>query len=372
MVLPNGRTMSEPPPTIRKMASDSSAAWRCAGMRWDSGVPGLAWAPRAGSEGRGDRISALVYGREVAFLAVGRRRCAGAWRNPCPMGGSGEGGSPLGAEIPARSTGARCPECARLDRMRSVAADTVADDPRPYRVYLAWFGPGMMKVGITAEARGGARLLEQGAVVFSWLGRGPLMAARRTEELLRAALGVPDRIPYADKRAARAELPPAAERAAEVAELHARAVALRHWPQSLERVGCVPVDHATVFGLEGLPPAKGVVTELADGGLVSGRLIAAAGPDLHIAVEEGRGGGGVLVLDSRLMRGWALRGVAPEAGGAGGVGGAGESGESGESGGAGEAGTETAAGAGAGAGARTAGVTVPVRDLRRDVQGGLF
>src|SRR5690606_41839281 len=96
---------------------------------------------------------------------------------------------------------------ARLDRAHSVAADTLADDPRPYRVYLAWFGPGMVKVGITAAARGPVRLLEQGAVCFSWLGTGPLMAARRTEELLRAALRVPDRIPYADKRAVRAVLP---------------------------------------------------------------------------------------------------------------------------------------------------------------------
>ncbi|BFO22861.1 hypothetical protein SHKM778_92490 [Streptomyces sp. KM77-8] len=67
----------------------------------------------------------------------------------------GEGNAcPLGAAVPARSTGARCEECARLDRAHSVAADTLADDPRPYHVYLAWFGPGMTKVGITAVRRG--------------------------------------------------------------------------------------------------------------------------------------------------------------------------------------------------------------------------
>ncbi len=69
---------------------------------------------------------------------------------------------PYTARVSARSTGPRCEECARLDRAHSVAADTLADDPRPYRVYLAWFGPGMAKVGITAERRGSARLLEQG------------------------------------------------------------------------------------------------------------------------------------------------------------------------------------------------------------------
>jgi hypothetical protein len=207
-----------------------------------------------------------------------------------------------------RSTGARCEECARLDRAHSVAADKVADDPRPYRVYLAWFGPGLVKVGITAVERGSARLLEQGAVCFSWLGVGPLMAARRTEELLRAALRVPDRIPYAEKRAVRAELPGEEERAAEIAELHLRAVGLDGWPESLARSPFRAVDHVRAFGLAGAPAAVGEVSELVAGCAVSGELVAAAGPDLHLATT-----GGVVVLDTRLMRGWEL--VPAEGGG---------------------------------------------------------
>jgi hypothetical protein len=184
-----------------------------------------------------------------------------------------------------------------------VAADTIADDPRPYRVYLAWFGPGMVKVGITAVERGSARLLEQGAVCFTWLGTGPLMAARRTEELLRAALQVPDRIPYAEKRAVRAALPEGeAERCAEVRELHARAVVLEGWPESLVHEPCQPFDHVGVFGLAGVPAAVGDVMELVPGGAVSGELVAAAGPDLHLAVA----GRGVVVLDTRLLTGWEL------------------------------------------------------------------
>ncbi|GKQ38569.1 hypothetical protein ALMP_51000 [Streptomyces sp. A012304] len=204
--------------------------------------------------------------------------------------------------VPGRSTGARCEECARLDRAHSVAADGIADDPRPYRVYLAWFGPGMTKVGITAVERGSARLLEQGAVCFSRLGTGPLMAARRAEELLRAALGVPDRIPYGDKRAVRASLPEGEEeRAREIRELHARAVALGGWPESLAPEPFRAVDHLDVFGLAGAPAAVGEVSELVAGGAVSGELVAAAGPDLHLATGEG-----VVVLDTRLMRGWEL------------------------------------------------------------------
>ncbi|MBB5127798.1 DUF2797 domain-containing protein [Streptomyces griseoloalbus] len=261
-------------------------AWRCSGLRWSADGPVLVWD--------GGRRSALTWGKRVAFGVEegGVRGCVGARGHACP----------LGAAVSARGTGARCEECARLDRAHSVAADTLADDPRPYRVYLAWFGPGMAKVGITAVERGPARLLEQGAVCFSWLGTGPLMAARRTEELLRAALRVPDRIAYADKRAVRASLPAtAAGRAAETAELHARAVALSGWPESLGREPFHPVDHVEVFGLTGVPAAVGEVAELVAGGAVSGELVAAAGPDLHLLT-----GRGVVVLDTRLLAGWGL------------------------------------------------------------------
>ncbi|MFI2202088.1 DUF2797 domain-containing protein [Streptomyces sp. NPDC020192] len=261
--------------------------WKCTGLRWSSDGPVLVWD--------GGRRSALPWGKRVAFAVLegGVRRCVGARGNGCPVQ----------AAVSARSTGARCEECARLDRAHSVAADTIADDPRPYRVYLAWFGPGMVKVGITAVERESARLLEQGAVCFSWLGTGPLMAARRTEELLRAALKVPDRIPYVEKRAVRSALPATeVERALEVRELHARAVALPAWPESLRPAECRVVDHAGTFGLDRAPAAFGDVVELVPGGAVGGELVAAAGPDLHLAVE----GHGVVVLDTRLMAGWEL------------------------------------------------------------------
>ncbi|MGW8883405.1 DUF2797 domain-containing protein [Streptomyces sp. NPDC055749] len=278
--------------------------WRCTGLRWSDDGPELGW--RGGGKGADSRrVSVLSYGKELGFRAVGERHCVGARGNVCP----------LAAVVSARSTGARCPECARLDRAHSVAADTIADDPRTYRVYLAWFGPGMVKVGITAEERGAARLREQGAVVFSWLGRGPLMAARRTEELLRAALGVPDRIPYARKRAVRGVLPGVGERAAEVAELYGRAAALEGggWPESLERLPFEAVDHGAVFGLGGVGEAARAVTGLVDGGVVAGRLVAAAGPDLHL--ETGVGGvGGVVVVDTRLVSGWELVGADVRAG----------------------------------------------------------
>lgn len=198
----------------------------------------------------------------------------------------------------------------------------MSDDPRVFRVYLAWFGPGLVKVGITAEERGDARLLEQGALAFTWLGRGALMAARRTEEVLGAALGVPDRIPYAAKRLARAALQGAderadegaderaAERAGEVERLYGRALAVPDWGETLERLPLDVRDHGEVFGLRRVDRIDGVVSELVDGGVVRGALLAVAGPDLHLRVPDGRH----IVLDSRLVAGWEL--VACHEGGA--------------------------------------------------------
>ncbi|MFE7055559.1 DUF2797 domain-containing protein [Streptomyces californicus] len=277
------------------MGDGWSGGWWCTGVRWPGEAPELGWR-RGGDR----RVSVLAYGTGLGFRALGERHCVGARGNVCP----------LAAVVPGRSTGGRCAECARLDRAHSVAADTLADDPRTYRVYLAWFGPGLVKVGITGEERGAARLREQGAVAFTWLGRGPLMAARRTEEVLRAALGVPDRIPYAGKRAVRGRLPAAGERAEAVAELYGQAAALEGggWPDSLERLPLEVVDQVEVFGLSGTPAPIRSVRELVDGGVVAGRLVAAAGPDLHLAVTGGGGGGGggVVVLDTRLITGWDL------------------------------------------------------------------
>ncbi|WP_372499339.1 DUF2797 domain-containing protein [Streptomyces lichenis] len=266
--------------------------WRCRGLRWGGAGggrgPGLVW--------EGGRVSGLGYGQRVAFRVVGERRCPGARGNRCPVE----------ARLPGRSTGGLCPECARLDRAHSVAADTAAGDPRTFRVYLAWFGPGLVKVGITAEERGGARLLEQGAVAYTWLGRGALMAARRTEELLGTALGVPDRVPYAVKRLARVGLPGAAERVAEVTGLYRRAAEVGGWDETLERLPLGVEDHAEVFALGAVERIDGVVAELVDGGWLVGRLVAAAGPDLHLEAE----GGEAVVLDTRLMVGWGLAAVA--------------------------------------------------------------
>ncbi|MER5947567.1 DUF2797 domain-containing protein [Streptomyces sp. NPDC001904] len=261
-------------------------------------------------DGGGERESAVRFGEPVAFRVAGPRRCLGVWR------GGRRSGCPGWADVPVRGTRAQCAQCAGIDRAQSVAADTIADDPRPYHVYLAWFGDGWVKVGITGVRRGGARLLEQGAVAFTWLGQGPLMAARRAEELLRVALGVPDRIPYETKRIVRAAAAAGLDSGRARAELeraHGVAVGLDGWPESLARLPCAVVGHGEAFGLGAVDGVDAVVSGLGEGAVVAGRVVAAAGPDLHLVEAGGRR----LVVDTRVLAGWPLAGAGDGAAGAG-------------------------------------------------------
>ena len=250
----------------------------------------------------------LPAGKALAFAARGERRCLGVWRAGrwivCPYA----------AALDGASAKDQCARCAQLDRSRSVAADTMADDRRPYGVYLAYFGPALLKVGITAAERGPARLVEQGAVAYAWLGRGPLMAARRAEALLGSALGIPDRFGKAAKRAARGALPPPAERAAELAQLHATATALTGWPETLEPVAFACDDHGELFGLDRIPPEAPELAGLAPGAEIVGEVLAGVGADVYLrlagdgeASGAAEGGAGVVaVLDARMLSGWVL------------------------------------------------------------------
>ncbi|MFF4285943.1 DUF2797 domain-containing protein [Streptomyces sp. NPDC001633] len=194
---------------------------------------------------------------------------------------------PYAAVLDGESAKDQCARCAQLDRSRSVAADTMADDPRPYAVYLAYFGPGLLKVGITAAERGPARLVEQGAVAYAWLGRGPLMAARRAEALLGSALAIPDRFTKAAKRAARGALPEVPERCAELAQLHARARGLGGWPETLEPAEFAFTDHTELFGLDRVPAGAAVLGGLTAGAEIVGEVLAGVGSDVYLRLAGG-------------------------------------------------------------------------------------
>ncbi|MGW8556266.1 DUF2797 domain-containing protein [Streptomyces tubercidicus] len=266
-------------------------------------------------------MSLLPAGKWLAFAAKGERLCLGVRRADrwivCPYG----------AVLDGASAKDQCARCAQLDRSRSVAADTMADDPRPYGVYLAYFGPGLLKVGITAVERGPTRLVEQGAVAYAWLGRGPLMAARRAETLLGSALAVPDRFTKAAKRAARGALPPVPDRAAELAQLHDTARALAGWPETLDPVEFACADHTELFGLDRIPGEVGELGGMTPGAEVVGEVLTGVGADVYVRLVGGGGeaevGGGVgvggelgvgagvvgsvvAVMDARLLSGWVL------------------------------------------------------------------
>ncbi|MEV0277954.1 DUF2797 domain-containing protein [Streptomyces sp. NPDC050610] len=275
--------------------SSERGDWQCTGLRWDHSGPALSWRHPT----RGERSSPLPPDRPLAFAFGKRRSCVGVRRGgrhtPCPEG----------TTLLPSAVSAQCPPCARLDRSHSVAADTIADDPRPYDVYLAWFGPDLIKVGITATEREGVRLLEQAALSYALLGRGPLMSARRAEAVLGAALAVPDRFPYASKRSARHALPAQPLRAAQLADLHERARGLSGLPESLSIMDFRPVHHDAAFHLGRLRPPDGTV-EPAAGRTLAGAVAAVAGPDLYITTADGR----LLLTDARQLAGWPL-GAAP-------------------------------------------------------------
>ncbi|MGP8300346.1 DUF2797 domain-containing protein [Streptomyces inhibens] len=253
-------------------------------------------------------MSMLPAGKVLAFAARGERRCLGVRRAGrwivCPYE----------AVLDGASAKDQCARCAQLDRSRSVAADTMADDPRPYGVYLAYFGPGLLKVGITAAERGPARLVEQGAVAYAWLGRGPLMAARRAEALLGSALAVPDRFGKAAKRAARGALPPVPERLADLAQLHDRARRLVDWPETLEPVEFAFADHTELFGLDRIPGEVAELGGVTAGAEIVGEVLTGVGSDVYLrlagepegAGPAGGGGGVVAVMDARVLAGWVL------------------------------------------------------------------
>ncbi|MFI7090895.1 DUF2797 domain-containing protein [Streptomyces lydicus] len=242
----------------------------------------------------------LPAGKVLAFAAQGERRCLGVRRAGrwivCPYA----------AELDGASARDQCARCAQLDRSRSVAADTMADDPRPYGVYLAYFGPGLLKVGITAAERGPARLVEQGAVAYAWLGRGPLMAARRAEALLGSALAVPDRFAKEAKRAARGALPPVPERIAELRRLHAAATGLAGWPETLEPAEFAAADHTELFGLARIPGEVAALGGMTAGAEIVGEVLAGVGSDVYLRLAGAGAGEVVAVMDAQVLSGWVL------------------------------------------------------------------
>ena len=273
-----------------------SRTWRCVGLRWVVQGPGLCWqpvpgpgpgrgpdaerGPRAGGPAR-ERISVLAYGSELGFRAVGERRCTRG-----PGGRAAQSGR--WCRRGPRGRGARS---ARGWTGRTRWPPTRSPTTRgTYRVYLAWFGPGMVKVGITARGAGLGAAAGAGR-------RGLQLAGPRAADGRPAYRGAAARRARgAGPDSVRAEAGGAGRAAGAAGAGRRDRGAARAGASALRRVagvaGAAPaaqvVDHAGVFGLPGLGRAAGVVARAGGGGAVAGRLVAAAGPDLHLATRARR------------------------------------------------------------------------------------
>lgn len=214
-------------------------------------------------------------------------------RRPCPTG----------AEIPVRGTDAQCPACAQADRGRQIARDAaLGDDDREYRLYLAWFGPGLVKIGLTAADRGRDRLLEQGAISFTMLAAGPYVPIRQAERISAAAGLARERIPAAAKAAAWQALPPPAERAGQVAAAREQVTSRARWPGAVQPLPDTVTDQAADFGLGGEPVgAYREVTGISDGALLGGQVRLVIGRALLLDTPAGP-----LLADMRRAAGWAI------------------------------------------------------------------
>lgn len=266
------------------------AAWRPTRLAWTEAGAALEWLSPAGDV----RASAVDLGFRMSLKVGPDRRCTGLWwdgrRVPCTAR----------APIDAGAKSGQCDSCATIARTRSVATDTVLDDPREFCVYLAHHGS-VIKAGITATERGQARLLEQGALSSMVLSAGTLLSARRCEALLATAHGVPQQVHTARKRGARLAPGTASTRAAELVAVAERAAGL-DWPPGQTRTTTGSVDHTPSYGLPdgGIAPDQ-QINPLQPGGTVNGDVVCRIGRDLYLSAA-----GGIVLLDTGLLQGWAL------------------------------------------------------------------
>jgi hypothetical protein len=234
----------------------------------------------------------------VNWILRAPRQCTGTWtgtsRRPCPAT----------TLIPAGTTDAQCPACAAADKGRQIARDTaLGDDGRDYLLYLAWFGPGLVKIGLTATDRGRDRLLEQGAITFTPLATGPYTPIRQAERLASATGLAAERISGKAKVTAWWQLPPPAERAAGLTNARDHLAAQVAWPDRIRLLPCTPTDQAADFGLDQhTPGAYTEVTALSDNAVLTGQVLLAIGRHLMLDSTTGP-----LLADMRHAAGWVIQ-----------------------------------------------------------------
>jgi len=281
----------EPTPKPVSVPAPAPAPDRlCTGLSWFEEKPAL-----TAVEGGELRLKALTPGARLALTWSGRRRCIG-WTAP----GSGRTPCALDADIAGGATLAQCPACQNRDHGLSIARDRVTDDGRAYQLYLAWFAPGMLKVGITGVQRGVARLLEQGAIGYTVIATGTLPAARRAELTLSGSGLAKERYRSRAKVEAWWGLPETEMLRSALTQGRGKALRMLA-DHALDTFPDGPlVDNTDFFGLsDGAPATYHEVEALDDSGTLVGEVRAVIGK--HVFVETD--GDVPLLLDTRLLAG---------------------------------------------------------------------
>ncbi|MFI6448437.1 DUF2797 domain-containing protein [Kitasatospora sp. NPDC050543] len=271
------------------------SGWIATGLRWRDGAPHL-----AATNGRREHERLLTPGTPVAWLLAGPRRCTGMWstaqrrRRHCPHR----------SELDPGSSAVQCGPCQSVDPGLALARDHVLDNGQTYLLYLAWFGPGLLKVGITAEQRGTRRLLEQAAPVFTVAARGPLPAVRRAELTIAQSGLARERLTTRTKTDQWWSLGDADARRETIEQARTAALRLLDGHDVEQFPGGPVTDQVELFGLrDGAPAAYQEIIGLAAGAALAGALRAPIGRYLFLDPAEG---GRPLLLDARLLTGWTL------------------------------------------------------------------
>lgn len=268
--------------------------WLCTGLHWSGTTPVLV----AVSGGR-EHSRPLEPGARLALSWSGARRCVG-WYAP----GTGRTPCPDNAPVGAATTLAQCESCQARDHGLAIARDRIVDDGRVYQLYLAWFAPGMLKVGITAEVRGVARLLEQAAIGYTVIATGSLPAIRRAELTLSGTGLARERYRAKAKVEAWWHLPQSDVLREELGAARTRALGI----VADHELNAVPegpiVDQTALFGFEaGSPGSYQEVEALEAAGALVGVARPVVGKHLFLDVEGQRL---PVLLDLRLLAGRSL------------------------------------------------------------------
>lgn len=262
--------------------------WPHTGVTWADGRASLRFTSPEGV----DEHVPLALGDRVSWRLPGVRRCIGVWIPSTRR----QVGCPHERVLPTARTAAQCDPCERTDPGKALARGQALDDPRPFRLYLAYFGPGLVKVGLTAVDRGRNRLTEQAALAYTWLASGPLRPIRRAELAASATKLATERLRHRTKT--RGRWHPAYDAVTELREVHRGLAEIVSGAEELTVEPFAVTDLRDAYGLTGTGRPEREVTDIEYDACLTGVLRCLAGRDAVLDTDHG-----TLLVDLRLLAG---------------------------------------------------------------------